>query len=239
MGGGVGISVNGTFRVATERTVFAMPETAIGMIPDVGAAWFLPRLEGSLGNWLAVTGERLKGADMVAAGLATHYVASELLEALKAALLALQAPDPAQVAAVLGQFAHNPGKRGYTDHMEIINRCFSRDSVADIAIALKMDDSDWSQAQGELMARRAPLSMCVTLKHMQHGAVARTFDEVLKEAYRISTRLICTHDFSEGIRALIEDKDNRPRWTPPAIGCVNPSEVAGFFAPLPQELDFG
>ena len=159
---------------------------------------------------------------------------------MKQALLTLDLNDHAtqKIDATLTGFVQPVAKPSYDEHLEIINRCFSRPTVSDIAIALKMDDSDWSQAQGELMMHRCPLSMCVTLKHMLHGAQALDFDETLVEAYRIATRLICTHDFSEGVRALIEDKDNRPRWNPHAIGCVNPSEVAKFFAPLPQDLSF-
>jgi enoyl-CoA hydratase len=230
MGGGVGISVHGSHRIATDRTIFAMPETGIGLFPDVGGGWFLPRLEGELGTWLALTGAQLRGSDVHAAGIATHYV--PVLDDLKAELLA-----GGDIDGVFGKYARPAPAPAYAEHREVMNRCFSKDSMTDICLALKLDDSDWAEAQAAVLSRRSPLSCSVALRQLREGRRQTDFDEVMRMEYRIACHITRSHDFSEGVRAVIEDKDNAPRWRPEILAGVTPKLVDAMFAPVACELE--
>ncbi len=232
MGGGVGISVHGSHRIATEQTLFAMPETGIGLFPDVGGGWFLPRLAGELGTWLALTGARLKGGDVVAAGIATHFVPAADIAALKADVLA-----GGDIDAILARLAGPVAAPTYGEHAGTINRCFGKDSVSDICIALKMADDDWATAQAEILATRSPLSLCVSLRQLRLGAKMTSFEDVMRMEYRIACHITRGHDFSEGVRAVIEDKDNRPHWKPGTVSGVTDAMVERMFAPLDRELE--
>ncbi|MFN3808187.1 enoyl-CoA hydratase/isomerase family protein [Asticcacaulis sp.] len=231
MGGGVGISVHGSHRVSTEDTLFAMPETGIGLFPDVGGGWFLPRMAGETGTWLALTGERLKGADVRAAGLSTHHVATADLPALKAELLA-----GGDIDNILHRYDRPVGEPSFQEHLEAINRIFGKATLADIAIALKLEDSDWAQHQGEVLATRSPFSMSVTLRHLREGRRLQTFEEVMEMEFRLASRICQSHDFLEGVRAVLEDKDHSPQWLPQSIGCVSAHSVEALFQPLSREL---
>jgi enoyl-CoA hydratase len=249
MGGGVGISVHGSHRVSTENTLFAMPETGIGLFPDVGGGWFLPRMGApaetceavfadvggqnysEIGTWLALTGERLKGADVRAAGISTHHVAASDLPALKAELL-----NGGDIDNILHRYDRPVGEPSYQEHLEAINRIFGKSRLADIAIALKLEDSDWAQHQGEVLATRSPFSMSVTLRHLREGRRLETFEQVMQMEFRIASRLCQSHDFLEGVRAVLDDKDHSPHWLPQSIGGVSAHSVEALFAPLPREL---
>jgi enoyl-CoA hydratase len=231
MGGGVGISIHGSHRIATENTLFAMPETGIGLFPDVGGGWFLPRLEGELGTWLALTGARLKGRDVLAAGIATHFVASEKLLEVKARILAGEAPD-----MVLADYAEAAKIPSYAEHLDIINHCFSRPTITDICLALKMADEDWATAQADILRTRSPLSMAVSLEQLRRGAQLSSFEDIMRMEYRIACHIIRTHDFSEGVRAVIEDKDHAPKWSPETPAGVSQNQVEAMFAPVSEEL---
>lgn len=207
MGGGVGISVHGSHRIVTERTIFAMPETGIGLFPDVGGGWFLPRLEGELGTWLALTGAQLRGGDVVAAGLGTHFVPSERIEALKQAVLTGQKVDVA-----LSGLAEGVLQPTYAPHMATINRCFAHDTMTQISIALNKDSGEWALKQAEILTKRSPQSVAVALKQLREGRRMTSFEEVMKMEYRLACRITRTRDFSEGVRAVIEDKDHAPDW---------------------------
>ncbi|MFT4091151.1 MAG: enoyl-CoA hydratase/isomerase family protein [Asticcacaulis sp.] len=233
MGGGVGISVHGAYRVATENTLFAMPETGIGLFPDVGGGWFLPRLAGELGMWLALTGERLRGADVKAAGIATHYIHSEDLPALKAEL---SRADAAMVGTILDRYDRPVTAPSYAEHIEAINRIFGKPTLTDIALALKLEDSDWAQHQGEVLATRSPLSMAVAHRQLREGRQMPRFEDVMRMEYRLACRMCQSHDFVEGVRAVLEEKDMSPRWSPVSIGCVSQAMVDMMFAPLDVEL---
>ncbi|MGN6207498.1 enoyl-CoA hydratase/isomerase family protein [Asticcacaulis sp.] len=231
MGGGVGISIHGSHRIATEHTLFAMPETGIGLFPDVGGSWFLPRLEGELGTWLALTGARLKGRDVLAAGIATHFVASGKLPEVKARMLAGEAPD-----AVLADYTEGPQAPTYAEHLDIINHCFSRPTITDICLALKMADDDWASAQADILKTRSPLSMAVSLEQLRRGARMATFEDIMRMEYRIACHIIRTYDFSEGVRAVIEDKDHAPKWSPETPAGVTKAMVEAMFDPVAEEL---
>ncbi len=222
MGGGVGISVHGTHRVATERTVFAMPETGIGLIPDVGGGYFLPRLEGELGTWLALTGARLKGKDVLAAGIATHYCDSAALVELSNAICTdgLSALNGLETTAT-GSFEA---------HTEELDRLFKGDSVEDIIEALKTG-GDWAKAQAETLASKSPLSTKLSLRQVREGVNA-SFRGVMEMEYRIASRLIKTDNFQEGVRAVLIDRDNAPNWSPAPLSAISESEIDAFFAPL-------
>ncbi|KQS56207.1 enoyl-CoA hydratase [Brevundimonas sp. Leaf363] len=225
MGGGVGISLPAKVRIATERTTFAMPETGIGLFPDVGGGWFLPRLpEPELGTWLALTGARLKGRDTVSAGIATHYVESADLPGVKAALLRGD-------ASVLDGLA----TEGATIMPELgaLVPLFGHDTVEAIFAALEADGRDWPMAQLAILRTRSPQSMKVSLRQLRTGASLPSFADNMAMEYALAGRIVATHDFQEGVRAVIVDKDNAPRWSPAELTGVTDEQVEGFFAPLP------
>ncbi|NGM22362.1 enoyl-CoA hydratase/isomerase family protein [Roseomonas stagni] len=206
MGGGIGVSVHGSHRIVTEHAMLAMPETAIALFPDVGTSHVLPRLPGALGPWLALTGARLRGAEAVEAGLATHFVKRERLPALRDALLAgdIGAVDRLAEAVAPGAIAAQ---------RPAIDRCFSHATLADIQAALAAEDTDWARAQSAILARMSPTSMAVTLELLKRGA---TLDLAGCLAMELRlTRAVTMHpDFAEGVRAVLVDKDNHPHWQP-------------------------
>jgi enoyl-CoA hydratase len=229
MGGGVGISEPAAVRIATERTTYAMPETGIGLFPDVGGGWFLPRLPGFTGTWLALTGARLKAADTAALGVHTHFVPSERIEALKAALVTTD-DAPAAVAA---RFASDPGEAPTAQHRQAIDRLFSYDTVEAIVAALEADGSDWAQAQLAVLKTKSPQSLKVSLRQLRLGAGLHSFAENMAMEYRLGGRVVRTHDFQEGVRAVIVDKDNAPKWSPSDLAGVSDAAIEALFAPLP------
>ncbi|RMD64375.1 MAG: enoyl-CoA hydratase/isomerase family protein [Alphaproteobacteria bacterium] len=240
MGGGVGVSVHGSHRIATERTLFAMPETGIGLFPDVGGGYFLPRLPGRIGLYLALSGVRLKAADCLYAGIATHHVAAAALPELEAALaeaLADGGSGPAgadahaRVETVLGRFAGDPGPAPLAAHREAIDRCFAAESVEAILAALEAEGSDWARETLNILQSRSPLSLKVTFEQMRRGATM-DFEEVMVMEYRLSQAFMAGHDFYEGIRAVVIEKDNAPMWDPPSLDAVTPQMVEACFAPL-------
>ncbi len=237
MGGGVGLSVHGSHRLATENTVFAMPETGIGLFPDVGGGWFLPRLSGELGTWLALTGARLKGSDVVAAGIATHYVPSELINNLKAQLFSADFDTgPGEMLdEILRHKTHNVPSPAYGPHYALINRCFASDRMEDILIALGQEESDWAQEQVRILATKSPRTLKVTLRQLREGAALTDFEENMRLEYRIGARQVQSHDFIEGVRAVIIDKDQKPNWQPATLEGITDDSIGEVFAPLPPE----
>jgi len=228
MGGGVGLALPCKVRVATERTTFAMPETGIGLFPDVGGGWHLPRLPGKSGLWLALTGARIKGADCLALGIATHFVESAGTDALKAAILAgdLSAAD---------RFAASPGPAPLAPHRAEIDRLFGADSVEAIFAALEADGGAWASAQLKTLRTKSPQTLKVAFRQLALGAVAATFEDNMRMEYRIGARVVARHDFLEGVRAVILDKDNAPKWSPDTLDGVTEAMLDGIFAPLAEE----
>lgn len=231
MGGGVGISEPAMVRVATERTTYAMPETGIGLFPDVGGGWFLPRLPGETGTWLALTGARLKAADTVALGIHTHFVPSHRIEALKADLLA-DGPD------AVSRHAVEAGPASMAPHREAIDRLFAHDTVEAIFAALEADGSDWALAQLATLETKSPQSLKVTLRQLRAGRAMTTFAKVMAMEYRLGGRVVRTHDFQEGVRAVIVDKDNTPNWSPRTLEAVSDADLDALFAPLPADEEW-
>lgn len=234
MGGGVGLSVHGAFRVATERTLFAMPETGIGLFPDVGGGWFLPRLRGELGTWLALTGARLKGGDVKAAGIATHLVPSELIGNLNAQIARADFGHGAaeMLAEILGGLDQEAAEPSYAPHLETINRCFAFDRAEEIVAALRADGSEWAAKQVETIEAKSPRTVKVALRQLREGAAFETFEENMRNEYRIGTRQVQSADFLEGVRAVIVDKDHTPKWSPAKLEGVSDELIDSVFAPL-------
>ncbi len=246
MGGGVGVSLHGSHRVAGDRFSFAMPEVGIGFFPDVGATWFLPRMPGELGTFCGLTGERLNGADAIAAGLATHRISSarfaELIEGLAGTV---------SVDAVLGAFAEPAGEApaiaeptGEAPVMArrgTIDRLFAGSRVEDILAALDREassgstDAEWAAKTAATMRTKSPLSLKIALQQVRRGK-QWDFDTCMRAEFRIVSRLVHDHDFYEGVRAVIVDKDNKPRWQPAALADVSDADVERHFAALEQEL---
>ncbi|XP_029200194.1 3-hydroxyisobutyryl-CoA hydrolase, mitochondrial-like isoform X2 [Acropora millepora] len=206
MGGGVGLSVHGHFRVATEKTLFAMPETAIGLFPDVGGGYALSRMKGKLGIFLALTGHRLKGYDVKHAGVATHFVTSE------------KCSDENKEFS-LEKFTHQ------------INSCFDKPTMEDIISALEEDGTEWALQQIEVLNKMSPTSMKITLRQLQEGSKLN-LAECLKMEYRLSQRFMEGNDFYEGIRAVLVDKDNSPKWNPSSLADVSKEKEDCYFEKL-------
>ncbi|XP_071603912.1 3-hydroxyisobutyryl-CoA hydrolase, mitochondrial [Heliangelus exortis] len=236
MGGGVGLSVHGHFRVATEKTLFAMPETAIGLFPDVGGGYFLPRLSGKIGSYLGLTGARLKGRDVLKAGIATHFVESEKLPALEKDLIALKSPSKENIADLLNSYhvkskADQEKEFVLDEHMEKINSIFSANSMEEIFKRLKQDGSPFATKQLETLNKMSPTSLKITLRQLREGA-SMSLQEVLTMEYRLSQACMQGHDFYEGVRAVLIDKDHSPRWKPAALEEVSDEFVDNCFKPL-------
>ena len=228
MGGGVGLSAPAGYHVATERTTYAMPETGIGLFPDVGGGWFLPRMPDHIGFWLALTGARLKAADCLLTGVATQHVESAKLEALKAAVIA----NPAAAEALAAVFNSPAGPAPLAAQRADIDEIFGLDTVEAIVAALDVRDDDWARRQLAALAGKSPQAMKVALRQLTLGATARSFAEHMAMEYRIGARVVRDHDFLEGVRAVIVDKDNLPRWSPATLREVTPGQLDQIFAPL-------
>ena len=234
MGGGVGISVHGSHRVVTERTVFAMPETGIGFFPDVGATYVLPRLRGALGMYLGLTGARLAAADSVWTGIGSCYVPSARLEEVEAGLAQADLGSDAhgRVHRILDDLRADPGPAPLAEQIGRIDACYGRNDLDAILHALGAEETGWGRAQLEQLSTKSPTSLAVTFRQLQEGA-ALSFDDCMRLEYRLVPRFLAGHDFREGIRALIVDKDGRPDWRPSRLEDVSAADVDAYFRPLP------
>jgi enoyl-CoA hydratase len=227
MGGGVGVSVHGRYRVVSEHALFAMPETGIGFFPDVGASYFLPRCPGQIGLYLGLTGHRLGAADMLYAGIATHFVHRARQPALVHALDG--APDEA--ATVLARFGDSPGPAPLAEHRAEIDELFGRPSLDDIMAALAASQTAFARQTRETLARKSPTALALAFRALRAGA-ALDIDDCLRLEWRLASRAPTRlPDFHEGVRAIIIDKDNTPHWSPPCLSDIDPAVIEGFFAP--------
>ena len=241
MGGGGGLSVHGSFRIATERTILGMPETAIGLFPDVGGAWFLSRLPGEIGTYLALTGRPIHAGDCLSLGIATHLVASSSLEELEENLSSNKFhTDPfREVQSLLGKFSINNSETPVLDLRTPIDSCFSVNTVEEIISRLKKNKTEFSEETLKMLETKSPTSLKVTLEQIRRGATAKSFDETLKMEFRMSQHFVCGNDFPEGVRALLVDKDHKPDWRPNFLADVSSAEVAWYFEAVPwRELEF-
>jgi enoyl-CoA hydratase len=214
MGGGVGISQPARFRVATENTKFAMPETGIGLFPDVGGGWYLSRLEGRVGQFLALTGSRIAGSGCLALGLATHYLPSS---ALADAKMRIATEEVERIDGMLGTLSETPPESRIVETLFLINRHFGSDQFEDILASLESDESEWAMREFATLRSKSP-----------HMAME----------YRIASRVIVRPDFTEGVRAVIVDKDNAPKWDPATAEDVTADLIDTIFAPLPAQEEW-
>jgi enoyl-CoA hydratase len=237
MGGGVGISVHGRHRIVTERTVFAMPETAIGFFPDVGGSYFLPRCPGELGAYLGLTGERLKGGETVYAGVGTAYLPSQSLPGLLGDLAELRpAQDSnAEVAAAIGRHLTPHELPPIAAAQAAIDRHFAAASVEAILASLEADgDEPFARKTLETLAVKSPTSLKLSYRAAREGR-ALDLDRCLQMEFRLALRCMKGHDFYEGVRAVIIDKDNRPEWRPARLEDVSDADIAAYFTSLAQD----
>jgi enoyl-CoA hydratase len=234
MGGGVGISLPARYRIATERTTFAMPETGIGLFPDVGGGWHLPRLAGAAGAWLALTGARLKADGCVVLGIATDILPSANLEDFKARLIA----EPAAVETLLADLEADPAGAATVEHQGDIDRLFAGPTVEAIFADLAADGSPWALEQLAILRTKSPLSMKTALRQLQAGAAMTDFADNMVMEMRIGARVVMSHDFAEGVRAVIIDKDNAPVWAPADLAGVTEAMLDAIFAPLPADQEW-
>jgi enoyl-CoA hydratase len=238
MGGGVGIACPCRFRVATERTVLAMPETTIGIFPDVGGGRYLSRLRGRLAQFLALTGARLDGAECMKLRLATHYIPSERLEEAKERIMA----QPFRVQAILDELSEDdvPPAR-ITSNLKKIDHYFDSDRLEDILDALDegaAEGDEWAATEAETIRKKSPMACKVSLKLLQESPYQLHFVDEMRMEYGIMVRLIHHPDFKEGVRALLIDKDNKPNWHPTNPQAIGERDVAQFFEPLPPEEEW-
>ena len=230
MGGGVGITQYGTHRVAGENYSFAMPETAIGLFPDIGAAHVLARLPGHVGQYLGLTGRSIGRADAYALGLVTHCIDAEHFDAIIADLADTWPVDP-----VLDNRHRDPGPGELAPHRDIIDRCFSAPRVEDIITQLKSitgASAEWAQGVAADLARRSPLALKITHRHI-HTAAALDLRETLQADYRLAARILeANGDFYEGVRAALVDKDGAPKWQPSRLEDVTNAMLDAYFKTL-------
>lgn len=234
MGGGVGISQPAKFRVATENTRFAMPETSIGLFPDVGGGWYLSRLPGRMGQFLALTGHRLDGAECLALGLATHYLPADALEEAKRRIAA----HPRGIEAALAELSSPAPDAAILAHREAIDRLFAGDQLEEILDALDADDSDFARQQRKLLATKSPQAMKVSLKLLLDGRAMPTFEDEMRQEFAVAVHVVQRPDIVEGVRAVIVDKDHAPRWDPATPEAVSDHLIDRIFAPLPADEEW-
>jgi len=230
MGGGVGLALPCRFRVATENTKFAMPETGIGLFPDVGGGWYLSRLPGRIGQYLALTGHRFDGAECLALGLATHFLASDTLDTAKARI----AETPQDIVGVLDALATSAPDAKILACKDDIDRLFASDVLEEIYDALDADGGEWATQTLTTLKTKSPQTMKVSLRLLHEGAAMASFADEMRQEYAVGAHVVQLHDFIEGVRAVIVDKDNAPRWDPATPEDVTDHVIDQIFAPLPE-----
>ena len=228
MGGGVGIALPCRFRVATENTRLAMPETGIGLFPDVGGGWYLSRLPGRIGLFIALTGHRLDGAEAHALGLATHYLPADALPEVKAAI----ATDPQDMEAILTAASVAAPHPKLLDRRADIDRLFASDTLEEVFAALEADGGAFAAEQLAILRTKSPQAMKVSLRLLYDGSLMQSFADEMVQEYAVATHIVQRHDFLEGVRAVIVDKDNNPRWNPARPEDVTDHLIDQIFAPL-------
>jgi enoyl-CoA hydratase len=234
MGGGVGISLPAKYRVLTEATRFAMPETGIGLFPDVGGGWYLPRLSGRIGQFLALTGARFDGAECLWAGLGTHYLSASDLDEAKARIFV----HPDRIAAILAALATTPPQPRIADNAALVAHHFASDRLEDVFASLENDDSTWAAKELATLRSKSPQSCKVALRQLALGADMADFADVMRMEYRIASRVLTLPDFAEGVRAVITDKTGDPKWSPATIEGVTPAMLDAIFAPLSPDQEW-
>jgi enoyl-CoA hydratase len=237
MGGGVGISQPAKFRVATENTRFAMPESGIGLFPDVGGGWYLARIGGRIGQFLALTGARLDGSECLWTGLATHYVEHSMLEDIKARI----AQHPDRISGILSEPTGTPPKARIEANADKIAKHFASDSYEDILASLDKAieaGDDWAMKERDTLGTKSPQTCKVALRQIAASAALTDFADNMRMEYRIASRVLVRPDFAEGVRAVIVDKTNDPKWEPATPEEVSEELLDAIFAPLPPQEEW-
>ncbi|XP_047251076.1 3-hydroxyisobutyryl-CoA hydrolase 1 isoform X1 [Capsicum annuum] len=243
MGGGAGVSIHGRFRVATEKSVFAMPETALGLFPDVGASYYLSRLPGFFGEYAGLTGSRLDGAEMLACGLATHFVSSDKLPPLEQALVKVNTSDPDAISAIISHFSHIPKLKDESPYhkMKIINRCFSRRTIEEIISTLESEaldtKGDWISSTIQSLKKSSPISLKISLRSIREGRL-QDVGNCLVHEYRMVCHVLraeFSKDLFEGCRAILVDKDKNPKWEPSRLELISDDDVDRYFSKIDDE----
>jgi len=233
MGGGLGLSVHGSHRVVSETLRMAMPETVLGLFPDVGGAWFLDRCPGAIGRYLALTGQHIGAADALFAGLATHHVPEARFDALVAALIAAPVLDRAAVESIIAAHAAEAGTGLLAARQAEIDRLFSGSDLDAVVAAVDRAaaTADWIEAARAVLHHASPTSLRATWRRMI-DAPGQDIARVLKDDYRMAVRIVTGHDFAEGVRSIFVDKDRNPHWRPATLAEVTPAEIDALLAPL-------
>lgn len=238
MGGGVGISAHGRHRIVTERTRLAMPETAIGYFPDVGASWLLPKAPGETGTWLGLTGREIGAADAIYAGLADYHVPSVKLPALVEALAATSSEE--EIGPIIERFSTLPETESLlVSHREIIDACFRFTNVEEIIDALSACDDDFGRETFDALQQRSPTSLKLTLRLLRLGRESSGLVECLEREFAAGCEVLRGHDFYEGVRAALVDKDRNPKWRPETLAEVDDADLKQYFVPSDQPLFTG
>lgn len=239
MGGGVGVSVHGSHRIITEKCLFAMPESAIGLIPDVGGSYFMPRLPGKLGLYLGLTGARLKGADILYAGIGTSYMSSDKITDFVAALSKADIKDARDVDGIIADFAEDPGEASLDEFRDLIDAAFGEVTIESILDHLDAIDHEWAGKTLSKLKKMSPISMKVIIEQILRGGELE-FNAAMQMEYRIVSHIVSYQsDFYEGVRAVLIDKDQNPTWNPATVADVTDEMVAAHFADLgDKELTF-
>jgi enoyl-CoA hydratase len=234
MGGGLGLSVHGSHRVASESLRMAMPETVLGLFPDVGGAWFLNRCPGAIGRYLALTGQHIGLADALTAKLITHHVPAAAFDALLASLVAAPKLDRPSVDAIIAAHEADAGTSALAERQADIDRLFSGDDLDAVATAVgrAASDAGWIAEAQAVLHHASPTSLRATWRRMVDGR-GQDIARVLKDDYRMAVRIVAGHDFPEGVRSIFVDKDRNPRWSPPTLGAVTAADIDALLAPLP------
>ncbi len=235
MGGGFGVSVHGSHRIATPKTLFAMPETGIGMFPDVGGSYFLSRAHGKLGLYLGLTGARLGAGDAIYAGVAQYHVPSEKLEALQKALsTAAYGTDRGKTVDTAIRAVATPAPEPtLAAHRTLIDRIFALPTDGAILEALRHDPSDFAKETVDRIHHGSPTSVAITHRQIVEGAKLK-FDDCMRMEWRMVNRVLLGHDFFEGVTALLIDKGRKPVWKPAALAEVSRADIDAYFAPLAE-----
>lgn len=229
MGGGLGVSVHGSYRIVTERTVMAMPETAIGFFPDIGASYFLNKCPGQIGMFMAITGEKVNGADAIYCGLATHYVSSTGITEVRQALT--RAVSSKDVCKIIGEFSEQAPVSELSACQDLIDEIFTGKTIHDVLDKLYAAKHPKAYEWVRNLANKSPLSMAVAFTLLKRNK-GKSLKRCLPIEFRLSQRFVEHYDFFEGIRALLIDKDNAPKWQPGHIGQVKLSDVRRYFKDL-------
>ncbi|KAI9178381.1 hypothetical protein LWI28_025833 [Acer negundo] len=245
MGGGASLMVPMKFSVVTEKTVFSTPEASIGFHTDCGFSFMHSRLPGHLGEFLALTGARLNGKELVAAGLATHFVPSEKLPEVEKRLISLNTGDENSVKSAIEEFSEEVQIDGESvlNKQSIIDECFSKDTVSDIIKSIEAEagkeGNGWIGPVLKGLKRSSPTGLKITLRSVREGR-KQTLAECLKKEFRLTINILrsaISTDVYEGIRALTIDKDNAPKWDPPTNDKVEDEKVDLVFQPFKEELE--